>query len=106
MCSISSSQKSHYTVLGNGFKERFVSKPHPKPKIYDSFEKKAKIFCAIQKCCHDWGIHVRYKAFEIPVIKIESFVVEDIASGVQRRYAKWKDFHFERIQFDLAEMPN
>lgn len=106
MCSISSSQKSHYTVLGNGFKERFVSKPHPKPKIYDSFEKKAKIFCAIQKCCHDWGIHVRYKTFEIPVIKIESFVVEDIASGVQRRHAKWKDFHFERIQFDPAEMPN
>ncbi|KAK7810633.1 hypothetical protein U0070_022969 [Myodes glareolus] len=73
-------EKSHYTVLGNGFKECFVSKPHPKPKIYDSFEKKAKIFCAIQKCCHDWGIHVRYKTFEIPVIKIESFVVEDIAT--------------------------
>ncbi|KAH0521657.1 putative ATP-dependent RNA helicase DDX58 [Microtus ochrogaster] len=72
-------EKSHYTVLGNAFKERFVSKPHPKPKIYDSFEKKAKIFCAIQKCCHDWGIHVKYKTFEIPVIKIESFVVEDIA---------------------------
>ncbi|XP_075823630.1 antiviral innate immune response receptor RIG-I [Microtus pennsylvanicus] len=98
-------EKSHYTVLGNAFKERFVSKPHPKPKIYDSFEKKAKIFCAIQKCCHDWGIHVKYKTFEIPVIKIESFVVEDIASGVQRRHAKWKDFHFERIQFDPAEMP-
>ncbi|XP_041523285.1 antiviral innate immune response receptor RIG-I [Microtus oregoni] len=98
-------EKSHYTVLGNAFKERFVSKPHPKPKIYDSFEKKAKIFCAIQKCCHDWGIHVKYKTFEIPVIKIESFVVEDIASGVQRRHAKWKDFHFERVQFDPAEMP-
>ncbi|CAO2580414.1 Antiviral innate immune response receptor RIG-I [Lemmus lemmus] len=98
-------EKSHYTVLGNAFKERFVSKPHPKPKIYDSFEKKAKIFCAIQNCRHDWGIHVKYKTFEIPVIKIESFVVEDIASGVQSRHAKWKDFHFERIQFDPAEMP-
>lgn len=97
-------ETSHYTVLGNAFKERFVCKPHPKPKIYDSFEKKAKVFCAKQNCSHDWGIFVRYKTFEIPVIKIESFVVEDIVSGVQNRHSKWKDFHFERIQFDPAEM--
>ncbi|XP_051043489.1 antiviral innate immune response receptor RIG-I isoform X2 [Phodopus roborovskii] len=97
-------EKSHYTVLGKAFKERFVSKLHPKPKSYDSFEKKAKIFCAIQNCRHDWGIHVKYKMFEIPVIKIESFVVEDIASGVQSRHSKWKDFHFERVEFDPAEM--
>ncbi|XP_076419583.1 antiviral innate immune response receptor RIG-I isoform X2 [Peromyscus maniculatus bairdii] len=97
-------EQSHYTVLGEAFKERFVSKPHPKPKTYDSFEKKAKIFCAIQNCRHDWGIHVRYKTFEIPVIKIESFVVEDIASGAQNRHSKWKDFHFDRKQFDPAEM--
>ncbi|XP_036033413.1 antiviral innate immune response receptor RIG-I isoform X2 [Onychomys torridus] len=97
-------EQSHYTVLGEAFKERFVSKPHPKPKTYDSFEKKAKIFCAIQNCRHDWGIHVRYKSFEIPVIKIESFVVEDIVSGTQNRHSKWKDFHFDRKQFDPAEM--
>ncbi|XP_017658194.1 probable ATP-dependent RNA helicase DDX58 isoform X2 [Nannospalax galili] len=97
-------EKSHYTVLGNAFKERFVYKLHPKPKIYDSFEKKAKIFCARQNCGHDWGIHVRYKAFEIPVIKIESFVVEDIATGAQNRHSKWKDFHFDRIQFDATDM--
>lgn len=91
-------------MLGDAFKERFVCKPHPKPKIYDSFEKKAKIFCAKQNCSHDWGIFVRYKTFEIPVIKIESFVVEDIESGVQNRYSKWKDFHFERKQFNPEEM--
>lgn len=97
-------EKSHYTVLGNAFKEHFVCKPHPKPKSYDSFEKKAKIFCAKQNCSHDWGIFVRYKTFEIPVIKIESFVVEDIESGVQNRHSKWKDFHFERKQFNPEEM--
>lgn len=97
-------EKSHYTVLGDAFKEHFVCKPHPKPKIYDSFEKKAKIFCAKQNCSHDWGIFVRYKTFEIPVIKIESFVVEDIESGVQNRHSKWKDFHFERKQFNPEEM--
>ncbi|XP_023379807.1 probable ATP-dependent RNA helicase DDX58 [Pteropus vampyrus] len=98
-------EECHYTVVGDAFKKCFVSKLHPKPKNVGSFEKKAKIFCARQDCCHDWGIHVKYKTFEIPFIKIESFVVEDIATGVQTLYAKWRDFHFEKLPFDAAEMP-
>nr|XP_031532455.1 probable ATP-dependent RNA helicase DDX58 [Vicugna pacos] len=94
----------HFTVIGDAFRERFVSKLHPRPKNYGSFEKKAKIFCARPNCSHDWGIHVRYRAFEIPVIKIESFVVEDVETGVQTLYARWRDFHFEKIPFDAAEM--
>ncbi|XP_049752774.1 antiviral innate immune response receptor RIG-I [Elephas maximus indicus] len=97
-------EESHYTVVGDAFRECFVSKPHPKPRTYGSFEKKAKIHCARQGCSHDWGIYVKYRTFEIPVIKIESFVVEDIATGAQSLYAKWKDFHFEKIPFDAAEM--
>ncbi|XP_069332609.1 antiviral innate immune response receptor RIG-I isoform X1 [Eulemur rufifrons] len=97
-------EESHYTVVGDAFKKCFVSKPHPKPKKFGSFEKRAKIFCARQDCSHDWGIHVKYRTFEIPVIKIESFVVEDVATGAQRLYPKWKDFHFEKIPFDAAEM--
>lgn len=92
-------------MVGDSFKECFVSKLHPKPKNFGSFEKKAKIFCARPDCCHDWGIHVKYKTFEIPFIKIESFVVEDIATGAQTLYAKWRDFHFEKLPFDAAEMP-
>lgn len=98
-------EECHYTVVGEAFKECFVRKSHPKPKKFESFEKKAKIFCARQDCCHDWGICVKYKMFEIPFIKIESFVVEDIATGAQRFYAKWRDFHFEKLPFDVAEMP-
>ncbi|XP_058421924.1 antiviral innate immune response receptor RIG-I isoform X1 [Diceros bicornis minor] len=98
-------EECHYTVVGDAFKECFVCKKHPKPKSFGSFEKRAKIFCAGENCSHDWGIYVKYRAFEIPVIKIESFVVEDIATGVQTLYAKWKDFHFEKIPFDAAEMP-
>ncbi|XP_004632075.1 probable ATP-dependent RNA helicase DDX58 [Octodon degus] len=97
-------EESHYTVIGDDFKKRFVSKPHPKPRSYGGFEKKEKIFCARQDCGHDWGIHVRYKTFEIPVIKIESFVVEDITTGLQQHYPKWKDFPLEKIQFDAKEM--
>lgn len=81
-----------------------MTKLHPRPKKFGSFEKKAKIFCARKDCLHDWGIHVKYKTFEIPVIKIESFVVEDVATGAQTLYAKWKDFNFEKIPFDAAEM--
>ncbi|XP_008586141.1 PREDICTED: probable ATP-dependent RNA helicase DDX58 [Galeopterus variegatus] len=97
-------EECHYTVIGDAFKECFVSKKHPKAKKFGNFEKRAKIYCAGQDCNHDWGIHVKYKAFEIPVIKIESFVVEDIATGIQTLYSKWKDFHFEKIPFDPAEM--
>ncbi|XP_014928955.1 antiviral innate immune response receptor RIG-I isoform X1 [Acinonyx jubatus] len=98
-------EECHYTVVGDAFRKCFVSKLHPKPKSFGYFEKRAKIFCARPNCSHDWGIHVKYKIFEIPVIKIESFVVEDIATGAQKLYAKWKDFHFEKIPFDAKEMP-
>lgn len=91
-------------MVGVAFREHFVSKLHPRPKSFGSFEKRAKIFCAREDCSYDWGIHVKYKVFEIPVIKTESFVVEDVATGAQTRYAKWKDFHFEKIPFDAAEM--
>lgn len=97
-------EKCHFTVVGDAFRERFVSKLHPKPKSFGNIEKRAKIYCARPDCSHDWGIYVRYKAFEMPFIKIESFVVEDIATGVQTVHAKWKDFNFEKLSFDAAEM--
>lgn len=97
-------EECHFTVVRDAFRECFVTKLHPRPKKFGSFDKKAKIFCARKDCLHDWGIHMKYKTFEIPVIKIESFVVEDVATGVQTLYAKWKDFNFEKIPFDAAEM--
>uniref|UniRef100_A0AAA9SEW4 RNA sensor RIG-I n=1 Tax=Bos taurus TaxID=9913 RepID=A0AAA9SEW4_BOVIN len=97
-------EECHFTVVRDAFRECFVTKLHPRPKKFGSFDKKAKIFCARKDCLHDWGIHMKYKTFEIPVIKIESFVVEDVATGAQTLYAKWKDFNFEKIPFDAAEM--
>ncbi|XP_055973331.1 antiviral innate immune response receptor RIG-I isoform X2 [Sorex fumeus] len=95
-------EDNHHTVVGKAFKECFESKLHPKPGTYGSFEKKEKIFCC--KCKLDWGIHVKYKTFEIPVIKIQGFVVEDLETGQQRSYTKWKDFEFDKKQFDDADM--
>ncbi|XP_045877642.1 antiviral innate immune response receptor RIG-I isoform X1 [Meles meles] len=97
-------EDSQYAVVGDAFRKCYVSKLHPKPKTFGHFEKKAKIFCAREDCRHDWGIHMKYMTFEIPVIKIESFVVEDIATGAQKLYAKWKHFPFEKIPFDATEM--
>lgn len=95
-------EHNHFTVIGSAFKKCFESKLHPKPGIYGLFEKKEKIFCV--QCKFDWGIHVKYKTFEIPVIKIQSFVVEDLETGQQKSYAKWKDFEFVKKQFDDADM--
>ncbi|KAM6170091.1 antiviral innate immune response receptor RIG-I-like [Rhynchocyon petersi] len=97
-------EKTHHTVIGDAFKKCFVSKPHPKPKCYENLEMREKIFCARPNCNYDWGNHVKYKTFEMPIIKIVSFVVEDIATGAQKLYSKWKDFHFEKIPFDAADM--
>ncbi|XP_038625348.1 antiviral innate immune response receptor RIG-I [Tachyglossus aculeatus] len=97
-------EESHHTVLGETFKSRFVAEPHPKQKRYGNFEKKMKIYCKERECHHDWGIFVRYKVFEMPVIKIESFVVEDIFTGAQHVYPKWKYFKFVKIPFDAAEV--
>ncbi|KAF0881553.1 antiviral innate immune response receptor RIG-I isoform X1 [Crocuta crocuta] len=97
-------EECHYTVVGDAFGKCFVSKAHLKPKSFGHFEKRAKIYCARPNCSHDWGICVKYKKFEIPLIKMESFVVEDIVTGAQKLYTKWKDFHFEKIPFDAKEM--
>uniref|UniRef100_A0A6I8P6F3 RNA helicase n=1 Tax=Ornithorhynchus anatinus TaxID=9258 RepID=A0A6I8P6F3_ORNAN len=97
-------EESHHTVIGETFKNRFVAEPHPKQKRYGNFEKIMKIYCKERECHHDWGIFVRYKIFEMPIIKIESFVVEDIFTGAQHVCSKWKTFNFVRIPFDAAEI--
>ncbi|NXF09822.1 DDX58 helicase, partial [Smithornis capensis] len=84
-------KESHHTVLGDAFKERYITKPHQKPQQYDEFEKKSKMHCRETTCQHDWGITVKYKTFDnLPVIKIKSFVVEDTETGTQMNLQKWR----------------
>lgn len=48
---------------------------------------------------------MRYRAFEdLPIIKIESFSVEDVATGKQSYFRKWKDVNFALKEFDIEEM--
>ncbi|NWV42341.1 DDX58 helicase, partial [Grantiella picta] len=84
-------KESHHTVLGDAFKERYITKPHRKPIQFDGFEKKSKMHCRNTACQHDWGITVKYKTFDnLPVIKIKSFVLENIETGTQTDFQKWK----------------
>lgn len=99
-------EDTHHTVIADAFKESFVTEPHPKPKDFGSLKKTGKIFCAEPSCHHDWGIFARYKTFDVPVIKIDNFVVEDVATGLQTLYSKWKQCNFKMIPFDAREMSN
>ncbi|XP_054665021.1 antiviral innate immune response receptor RIG-I isoform X2 [Grus americana] len=94
-------KESHHTVLGDAFKERYITKPHQKPVRFDCFEKKSKMHCQNTNCQHDWGIIVKYKTFDdLPVIKIKSFVVENAETGAQMDFQKWKDINFSLKNFD------
>ncbi|XP_036594051.1 antiviral innate immune response receptor RIG-I isoform X1 [Trichosurus vulpecula] len=99
-------EDTHHIVIGDAFKESFVTEPHPKPKRFGFLEKTGKIFCAESSCHHDWGVFARYKTFDVPVIKIDSFVVEDVATGLQTLYSKWKHCNFMMIPFNAREMSN
>ncbi|NXN84172.1 DDX58 helicase, partial [Bombycilla garrulus] len=84
-------KESHHTVLGDAFKERYITKPHKKPVQFDGFEKKSKMHCRNTECLYDWGIVVKYKTFDnLPVIKIRSFVLEDVETGTQMDFQKWR----------------
>ncbi|XP_009898623.1 antiviral innate immune response receptor RIG-I [Dryobates pubescens] len=96
---------SHHTVLGDAFRERYVTKPHHKPMKFDCFEKKSKMHCKNSNCHHDWGITVKYKMYDnLPVIKIKSFVVENVETGRQMDFQKWKNINFSLKNFDDEEM--
>lgn len=97
-------QESHHTVLGDAFKERYITKPHHKPVQFDCFEKKSKMYCQNTNCQHDWGIIVKYKTFDnLPVIKIKSFVLENVETGTQMDFQKWKNINFSLKNFDVEE---
>nr|XP_033782613.1 antiviral innate immune response receptor RIG-I [Geotrypetes seraphini] len=98
-------QAAHHAVLDESFATRFITKPHPKPKCFQGFHKRAKILCKEQKCRHDWGITGSYLTLQdISLIKIESFVVEDIETGAQYYFPKWVDVNFTMKDFDIEEM--
>ncbi|XP_067886728.1 probable ATP-dependent RNA helicase DDX58 isoform X2 [Heterodontus francisci] len=96
-------EESHHAVIDNSFKERYSTQPHKKPKKYGSFQKNEKLYC--KDCGHDWGITATYRVFtDLPIIKIESFVLKNVKTSILTQVNKWKDTPFSIKLFDGAEL--
>ncbi|XP_053321856.1 antiviral innate immune response receptor RIG-I [Spea bombifrons] len=97
-------QESHHTVIDNKFKDRYTTQPHPKPRGFSGYTKKFKIFCRNKECKEDWGVSGTYQSFQnIPLIKIEKFVVES-ENGNQEYFSKWVKVDFKMKQFRIEEI--
>ncbi|KAM9251223.1 LOW QUALITY PROTEIN: antiviral innate immune response receptor RIG-I [Cariama cristata] len=95
-------KESHHIVLGDAFKEQYITKHHQKPVQFDCFEKKSNMYCQNTNFQHD-GIIVKYKTFDnLPVIKIKSFVVENVGTGTHN-FQKWRNTNFS-CNFYVEEM--
>ncbi|XP_076465243.1 antiviral innate immune response receptor RIG-I-like [Babylonia areolata] len=96
------SQSSRAVVdktFGNRWKR--VERGDPQPMMHN-LEKVAKVHCRADNCARDWGILVRYTPTGrlLPVLKIESFFLEDRATGNKiKKKLKWSEapFHVEAI---------
>ncbi|XP_030629349.1 antiviral innate immune response receptor RIG-I [Chanos chanos] len=96
-------EKSHHIILDRSIFKRCVTKPHPNPKSFCGIQKTEKMACA--GCQHDWGIIASYMNIQdLPVVKIESFVVQDRATRKQLYFRKWRDVTFTIKPFDMTEM--
>ena len=90
-------RSNHYVVPGKQFRERYITKPHPRRRTISGiipFDTTHKLHCA--KCDQDWGILCIWKAtkgYELPVIKSVSFVFE--INGHSQLIKKWSTAPFK-----------
>uniref|UniRef100_A0A8C7M5G0 Activating signal cointegrator 1 complex subunit 3 n=1 Tax=Oncorhynchus kisutch TaxID=8019 RepID=A0A8C7M5G0_ONCKI len=95
-------QDSHHIVLDPTLFSRARTEPHPKPKGFMGLVKTRKLFC---HCGLDWGIVASYLSIQnLPVLKIESFVVKNCVTEQQRYYRKWRDVTFSMKTFELTDI--
>ncbi|XP_041368222.1 antiviral innate immune response receptor RIG-I-like isoform X2 [Gigantopelta aegis] len=94
-------EKVHHAILSSDFDEQVNYKPHPKPVVYGSFKKQEKMYC--KKCGQDWGISVIYKTAKFPIVKIESFILED-SMGARDIVKKWKNVPFATMEINQDDM--
>ncbi|KAA0706490.1 putative ATP-dependent RNA helicase DDX58 [Triplophysa tibetana] len=96
-------QASHHIVLDHSVFKRCTTQPHKKPKTFDGICKKEKLLCAT--CKYDWGIIVSYLNIQdLPVLKIESFTLQDRNTQKQIYFRKWRDVTFHIQKFDITEV--
>ncbi|XP_053558602.1 antiviral innate immune response receptor RIG-I [Bombina bombina] len=98
-------QGSHHTVIDKSFKDRYITEPHPKPRGFQGYTKKFKLFCKKPDCKEDWGVSGTYQTSpNIPLIKISSFVVENAEGTNQEYFSRWVKVNFTMKEFSSEEM--
>ncbi|RXN08417.1 putative ATP-dependent RNA helicase DDX58 [Labeo rohita] len=96
-------QSSHHIVLDRSMFQRCTTAPHKNPKAFCGFNKKEKMLCA--ECKHDWGLVASYTTIQdLPLLKIESFVVQNCVTRKQEYFRKWRDVTFAIREFDMTEI--
>ncbi|KAE8632706.1 hypothetical protein XENTR_v10001643 [Xenopus tropicalis] len=94
---------SHHMIIDKTFKDRYITKKHPKPRTFEGYKKMYKIFCKRPECHEDWGVSGTYQGFQdLPLIKIEQFVIEN-PDGTQEYKDKWVDVHFTMKKLSTEE---
>ncbi|KAK9954750.1 hypothetical protein ABG768_016796 [Culter alburnus] len=96
-------QESHHIALDRSMFERCVTVPHKNPKTFQGFSKKEKMLCA--ECKRDWGLIASYLTIQdLPLLKIESFVVQNCDTRQQFYFRRWRDVTFAIREFDMTEI--
>lgn len=94
---------AHHIVLDRSMFKRCITVPHKNPKAFCGFSKKEKMLCA--ECKHDWGLVASYTTIQdLPLLKIESFVVQNCVTRRQEYFRKWRDVTFAIREFDMTEI--
>ncbi|CAM4674469.1 unnamed protein product [Leuciscus chuanchicus] len=96
-------QESHHIALDRSMFERFTTVPHKKPRSFCGFSKNKKMLCG--DCKHDWGLIASYLTIQdLPLLKIESYVVQDCVTEEQFYFRKWREVTFAIQEFDMKEI--
>jgi ATP-dependent RNA helicase DDX58 len=97
-------KQTHHVLIGDeGFEKRITLVPHPRPKKYDNWEKKAKIIC--KECSQEWGIKALCDNIPYCVLAVCNFVIVD-PNGDRKVVKKWKDVIFPVPELSLEDMRN
>lgn len=97
---------AHHVIVDRSLFSRALVKPHQKPKVFDRVIFNKKLYCGHDQCGHDWGVLVTYNNIpDLPVIKVDSFVLKNCVTGQQRYYRKWKEVPFSMATFEMTDLP-
>ncbi|XP_072552312.1 antiviral innate immune response receptor RIG-I [Salminus brasiliensis] len=96
-------KESHHIILERSIFKRCFTQPHHNPKSFGGITKTQKMLCV--DCRLDWGIIASYLHIkDLPIVKIESFVVQDVVTQKKQYFRKWREVNFAMREFELTEI--